>query len=61
MKVLVDSKEIELIGKTVSDALRQAGINPETVLVSIGGRLVSDMHEPQEGDDMRTMKVISGG
>ena len=61
MRVILDGKELNVKGGTVSDLLRAAGINPETVLVRKGNALVPSDEPVRSGDILETIAVISGG
>lgn len=46
---------------TARDALKKIGIDPESVLISVNGRLVTDDVVLREGDEVKLVAVISGG
>jgi sulfur carrier protein ThiS len=48
-------------GMTVRDALLRLGIEPESVLPTRDGQLITDDVELQEGETIRLVAVISGG
>ncbi|OGO15735.1 MAG: hypothetical protein A2Y93_11165 [Chloroflexi bacterium RBG_13_68_17] len=48
-------------GMTVRDALRQVGLQPEAVLATRQGELLTDDEILREGDEIRLVAVISGG
>ncbi len=48
-------------GMTLRDALRQAGIVPETVLAMRQGELITEDEILRDGEEIRLVAVISGG
>ena len=55
-------KEYEVpAGMTVRDALRRVGIEPESVLPTRQGELITDDETLREGESIRLVAVISGG
>lgn len=46
---------------TARDALKKIGIDPESVLISVNGKLVTDDVVLREGDAVKLVAVISGG
>jgi len=48
-------------GMIVRDALRQVGLQPEAVLATRQGELLTDDEILREGDEIRLVAVISGG
>jgi sulfur carrier protein ThiS len=48
-------------GSTVRDAVRKIGLQPETVLAVLDGKLVTDDTVLREGMQIRLVAVISGG
>ena len=55
-------KEYEVAaGMTVRDALLKLGIEPESVLPTRGGELITDDEQVREGELIRLVAVISGG
>lgn len=48
-------------GMTVRDALKQIGLQPETVLAVVDGKLVTDDTILREGMKVKLVAVISGG
>jgi sulfur carrier protein len=55
-------KEYEVpAGMTVRDALRKVGIEPESVLATRDGELLTDDEIVREGERIRLVAVISGG
>lgn len=43
------------------DALKKLGIDPESVLVTVNGKLVTDDTILREGDRVKLVAVVSGG
>ncbi len=55
-------KDIPLVkGDTVSDILKKADINPETVIVKRKKTIIPDDEEVKDGDSLYVLKVVSGG
>ncbi len=48
-------------GMTVRDALQRVGIEPESVLATRQGELITDDEHLQEGELIKLVAVISGG
>jgi len=48
-------------GSTVRHALQKAGIQPESVLATRNGELITDDEILKEGDVIKLVAVISGG
>jgi sulfur carrier protein ThiS len=48
-------------GSTVRHALQKAGIQPESVLITRAGELLTDDEILRDGDVIRLVSVISGG
>lgn len=48
-------------GMTIRDALLKIGIQPETVIPTRNGELVTDDELLEEGEHIRLVAVISGG
>jgi thiamine biosynthesis protein ThiS len=46
---------------TARDALKKINIDPESVLISVNGKLVTDDYVLREGDVVKLVAVISGG
>ena len=46
---------------TARDALKKISIDPESVLISVNGKLVTDDYVLREGDTVKLVAVISGG
>lgn len=45
----------------VRDALKKIGIEPESVLVVVNGKLTTDDILLKEGDEVKLVAVVSGG
>ncbi|MCA1812428.1 MAG: MoaD/ThiS family protein [Halobacteriales archaeon] len=48
-------------GALVRDALRAAGIHPETVLVARGKVVLPDDEAVRDGDELLVTRVVTGG
>jgi len=48
-------------GATARDAIKKIGLDPEAVLVTINGKLVTDDAILREGDEVKLVAVVSGG
>ncbi len=48
-------------GMTVRDALQRVGIEPESVLATREGELITDDEHLREGESIKLVAVISGG
>jgi sulfur carrier protein len=46
---------------TARDALKKINIDPESVLITVNGKLVTDDAVLREGDRVKLVSVISGG
>jgi sulfur carrier protein len=46
---------------TARDALKKINIDPESVLITVNGKLVTDDVVLREGDQVKLVAVISGG
>ena len=61
-KLVLRKKEYEVrAGMTVRDALKKAGIEPNSVLATRQGELITDDEILREGDVIKLVPVISGG
>ena len=49
------------VGSTLRDAVKKIGLQPETVLAVVDGKLVTDDTIIGDGMNMRLVAVISGG
>ncbi|MBN2102168.1 MAG: MoaD/ThiS family protein [Candidatus Aenigmarchaeota archaeon] len=57
-----EEKDMPLVkGDTVSDILKKAKINPETVIVRRKNTIIPDDEEVRDGDSLYVLKVVSGG
>ncbi len=48
-------------GMTARDAIKKAGLDPESVLVTVNSKLVTDDTILKEGDEVKLVAVVSGG
>ncbi|MDL1898984.1 MoaD/ThiS family protein [Anaerolineae bacterium CFX7] len=46
---------------TARDALKKIGIDPESVLITVNGKLVTDDYVLRQGDTVKLVAVVSGG
>lgn len=46
---------------TARDALKKIGIDPESVLITVNGKLVTDDFVLRQGDAVKLVAVVSGG
>jgi sulfur carrier protein ThiS len=61
-KLRLRDKEFEVpAGMTVRDAILRVGIQPESVLPTRNGELITDDEHVREGELIRLVAVISGG
>ncbi len=61
MKVRFNGKEIETEARTILELLKEHGINPETVVVKKGKEIVLEEERLEDGDEIETIRVVSGG
>jgi sulfur carrier protein ThiS len=62
VKLILRDKEFEVRpGMTVQHALQKIGVQPETVLPTRNGQLLTNDEILQEGDVIKLVAVISGG
>lgn len=62
VRLILRGQEYELRpGMTLRSSLEKVGINPEVVLATRAGELITDDEILQEGDQVRLVAVISGG
>jgi len=62
VKLVYRGKEHEAVpGSTLRDAVRKIGLQPETVLAVVEGKLVTDDTILREGMQVKLVAVISGG
>ncbi len=59
--ILRDKEYLARPGSTVRHALQKNGIQPESVLATRAGELITDDEILKEGDVIRLVAVISGG
>ena len=48
-------------GMTARDALKKIGLDPESVLITINGQVVTDDVVLKETDQVKLIAVVSGG
>jgi sulfur carrier protein ThiS len=61
-KVVYRDKEWEVSTNiTVRDAIKKGGLNPETVLATRNGKLITEDVNLQADDVLKLIAVISGG
>ena len=62
MKIAYRDKEWELNGGiTVREAIRQVGLDPESVLATRDGKLINESTTLKQDDQIKLIGVISGG
>ncbi len=62
VKLILRDKEYEVRpGMTLHHALQKIGVQPETVLPTRDGQLLTEDEILQEGDVIKLVAVISGG
>jgi sulfur carrier protein len=62
MQIIFRDKEYELKANiTARDAIKKIGLDPESVLVVVNGKLVTDDVVLREGDEVQLVAVVSGG
>lgn len=62
VKLILRDKEYEVRpGMTAQHALQKIGVQPETVLITREGELLTEDEILQEGDVIKLIAVISGG
>jgi sulfur carrier protein len=62
VKLVLRGKEYEVkAGMTVRHALEKIGVEPEAVLATRGGELITEDEVVREGDIIKLVAVISGG
>ena len=62
VKLVYRGKEhVAKTGSTIRDAVKKIGLQPETVLAVLDGKLVTDDTVLREGMQIRLVAVISGG
>jgi sulfur carrier protein ThiS len=61
-KIIIRKKEFEIKhGMTVRKALQKLNIEPDSVLITKYGELITDDEIIQENDEIHLVPVISGG
>ena len=61
MKIKLFGKNKEISSKNVKSLLQELNLNTETILVVKNGEIVLNDEKFSEKDDIRIIKVISGG
>lgn len=62
VRLILRGQEYELRpGMTLRSSLEKVGINPEGVLATRAGELITDDEILKEGDQVKLVAVISGG
>lgn len=62
MQITYRDKKWEIKGKiTARDAMKKLGVDPESVLVVVNDRLVTDDTILREEDQVKLVAVVSGG
>jgi sulfur carrier protein ThiS len=62
VKLVLRDKEVEVrLGMNLLDALKKAGILPESVIATRGGEMILEDEILKDGDVIRLIAVISGG
>ena len=54
-------KEIALENARIEDILMYLRINPEEVIVSKNGRIVSEYETASDGDELKIVRIVHGG
>lgn len=62
MEIVFREKKWDMKGNiTARDAMKKIGVDPESVLVVVNGKLVTDDALLKEGDQVKLVAVVSGG
>ncbi len=62
VKLILRKQEYEVkAGMSLRSALEKSGINPETVIATRNGEVITDDEILQAGDVIKLIAVISGG
>lgn len=62
VKLTFRGKEYDVpAGITVREAIKKVGLQPETILATREGRLITDDQVLREGERIKLIAVISGG
>ncbi len=62
MEITFRNKKYEVKGgMTAREALRKIGVDPESVLIVVNGKLATDDVLLREGDKVKLVAVVSGG
>ncbi len=62
VELVFRNKKFEVKGNiTARDALKKIGVEPESVLVVVNGKLTTDDAVLRDGDKVKLVAVVSGG
>ncbi len=62
VELIFRNKKFEVKGNiTARDALKKIGVEPESVLVVVNGKLTTDDAVLRDGDEVKLVAVVSGG
>ena len=62
MQIKFRDKKYEVKGgMTAREAMRKIGVDPESVLIVVNGKLATDDVLLREGDEVKLVAVVSGG
>lgn len=62
VKLTFRGKEFDVpAGMTVREAIKKVGLQPETILATRDGKLITDDQILREGERIKLIAVISGG
>lgn len=63
LKILLpgQTKTAKASAKTVLELLQQINMNPETVIVSVNGKIVPEQTKLKMSDKVEVLRVVSGG
>ncbi len=63
IKILLpgQAKTAKAGAKTVLELLRKINMNPETVIVSVNGKIVPEQTKLKASDKVEVLRVVSGG
>lgn len=63
LKILLpgQAKTAKVAAATVAELLRKINMNPETVIVSVNGKIVPEQTKLKASDKVEVLRVVSGG
>ncbi len=63
LKILLpgQAKTAKASAATVAELLRKINMNPETVIVSVNGKIVPEQTKLKASDKVEVLRVVSGG